>query len=120
MHEICTDQPGEGERAFHDLVGVVRQTQQDESNEGYRDLNTDGILGGPEEVADFQGLFDTSKEQLDGPSTLVQVGDFLCADGQIIGEDAQYLAGLDYDLDFAHPARHRIVPGSGEPFWKIS
>ena len=67
-------------------------------------------------MADFQRLFDPSKEQLDGPSTLVQIGDFLRARGEIIGEYAQHHPGLDYDLDLAHETRHRISAGRGEPF----
>ena len=103
-----------------DFVGVMRQAQQQKGDQRNRDLNANGVLGGSEEVADFQGLFDPSKEQLDGPSALVQIGDFLCARGQIIGEDAQHLAGLDHDLDFADQTRHRIVAGSGKPLRKVS
>src|SRR6266404_2583283 len=77
MHQVCSDEPGEGERAGHDSIGVVSQPQQQEGDERDRDLNANGVFGGSEEVADLQGLFDPSKEQLDGPSTLVQVGDFL-------------------------------------------
>ncbi len=54
------------------------------------------------------------------PTTLVQIGDFLCARGQVIGEDAQHVAGLDHDLDFADQTRHRVVAGSGEPLRKVS
>src|SRR5437764_8885103 len=36
MHEIGVDQSGEGERTFDNLVGVVCQPQQDESNKGDR------------------------------------------------------------------------------------
>src|SRR5882672_11605740 len=115
MHEIGADQPGEGERTFHDGVGIVSQAQQQEGDQGNRDLNADGILGSSEEVGDLQGLLDPSKEQLDRPSALVQIGDVLSAGGQIVGEDAQHLAGLDHDPDFPDQARHRIAAGSGEP-----
>ena len=88
MHKIGLDEPGEGERALDNFVGIMRQAQQQKGDEGDCDLNANGVLGCPEEVADFQGLFDPSKEQLDGPSTFIQIGDFLCAGGEIIGEDA--------------------------------
>ena len=119
MHKIRLDEPGEGERALDDFVGIVRQAQQQKSYEGDRNLNANGVLGGAQEVADFQGLFDPSKEQLDGPSTLVQIGNFLCARGQIIGEDPQHPAGLDHNPNFTDQTRHRVGAGSCEPFGKV-
>ncbi len=71
-------------------------------------------------MGDLQGLFDPAKEQLDRPSPLVQVGDFLCACLQIIGEDAQHLAGFDDDPKLAAETRHRIVARRGEPLRKIA
>src|SRR3981189_909111 len=120
MHKICLYEPGEGERAFDNSVGIVRQAEQQEGYEGDRDLNADGVLGGPQEVADFQSLLDPSKEQLDGPSTLVQIGNFLCTRGQIVGEDAQHFAGLDHDLNLADKTRHRIFAGGFERFGKVT
>jgi len=120
MHKICLDESGEGERALDNSVGIVRQAQQQKGDEGDRNLKADGVLGSPQEVTDFQGLLDPSKEQLDGPSALVQIGDLLRAGSQIIGEDAQHLAGLDHDPNFADQTRHRVVTGSGEPFRKVS
>ena len=120
MHKICLYEPGEGERAFDNSVGIVRQAEQQEGYEGDRDLNADGVLGGPQEVADFQSLLDPSKEQLDSPSTLVQIGNFLCTRGQIVGEDAQHFAGLDHDLNLADKTRHRIFAGGCEPFGKVT
>ena len=92
MHQVCSQEPCEGERAGHDPVGVVSQPQQQEGDQRDGDLNANGVFGGSQEVADLQGLFDPSKEQLDGPSTLVQIGDFLRTCLQVIGEDAQHLA----------------------------
>ena len=71
MHEVCSDEPGEGERALDDSVGVMDEAQQQKDYQRDRNLNTNGVLGGPKEVADSQSLFDPAKEQLDGPSTLV-------------------------------------------------
>src|SRR5579863_8235352 len=102
MRKVCPDEPGEGERALDDFVVIVGQAQQQKGDEGDRNLNANGVFGGSQEMADFQCLFDPSKEQLDSPSTLVQIGDFLRARGEIIGEYAQHLPGLDYDLDLAH------------------
>ncbi len=70
MHEVAADEAREGERAVDDPIVLVGEPQQYEGDERDRDLDADGILGGSEEVTDFQGLFDPSKEQLDGPYTL--------------------------------------------------
>ena len=96
MHQVGTDQPGESERAMDDPISIVGQAQQQKRNQRDHNLDANGVLGGPEEVADFQDLFDPSEEQLDGPAPPVKVGDVLCARHQIVGEDAQYLAGLGY------------------------
>src|SRR5258707_9413020 len=45
-------------------------------------------------------------EQFDGPSTLVEVSDFLGARRKIIGEDPQHFARLDPDFDFARSEEH--------------
>src|SRR5436305_11700209 len=104
MHEICANEPRESKRASGGSVGVMCQSQQHECDECNRDLNADGILGCSKEVADFEGLFNPPKEQLDRPSTLVQVRDLLRACIQIVGEDAQNLSALDHDLNFAGQA----------------
>jgi hypothetical protein len=69
----------------------------------------DRVFGSSQKAADFQGLLDPSEEQLDGPSSLVKIGDFLCSRGQIIGEDAQHFAGLEPDLDLAGRAPFAAV-----------
>ena len=52
MHEICFDEPGKGERARNNSVGIMGQAQQQKSYECNRNLNANGILGSTEEVAD--------------------------------------------------------------------
>ena len=81
MHEICFDEPGKGQWAFNNPVRIVSQTQQQKGDKGSGNLDTNGILRSPEEVADFQRLFHPSEEQLDGPSPFVQIGNFFCAHG---------------------------------------
>ena len=120
MHQICTDHPGEGEWARNDPVGVVGQAQQQKCDQRNRNLNANGVLGGSEKMADFQDLLDPSEEQLDRPATFVQISDVSRAGGQIIGKDAQRLAGLDNNPNFADEGRHRVVARSRETLWKIS
>src|ERR1700730_2342127 len=120
MHEVCSNELREYERAFDDLVGIMSQTQQQKSNESDCNLNANGVLRCSQEVIDFQDLFDPSEEQFYCPASLIQCGDFFRARGQIIREDAQYLAGLDFDLDFAHPLRHRVIARSSKALRKVS
>lgn len=70
VHQIGFDQPGEGERAFHDLVGIVNQPQQQEGDHRHRDLDANRRFAGSKEVVDLEGLFDPAEEQLDGPTPL--------------------------------------------------
>jgi len=70
LHQIGLDEPGEGERAGDDPVGVVGEAQQHEGDQGDRDLNPNGVFRGSEEVADLQGLLDPPEEQLDTPYVL--------------------------------------------------
>src|SRR6266404_9172731 len=58
LHQVGPDEPREGERACNDFVGLMGETQQQESDQRDRDLNAHGIFGGSEEVSDLQGLLD--------------------------------------------------------------
>src|SRR5271154_7629196 len=119
VHEVCADERGEGERAGDEFGSVVGQSQQQECDQRDRNLNANRVFGSSEEVANLQGLFDPSKEQLDSPSPLVQVGDVLRAGVEIIGEDAQHLAGIVDHSDFADETRHWVATRCGEPLGKI-
>ena len=119
LHQVGSDQPREREWALDDFVGVIGQAQQHEGDHRDGDLDADGIFRVPQEVADFQGLLDPSKKQFDGPSTLIEVGDLLRAGLQVVCKDAQNLAGLNLDPDFAHQLRHRVTAGCGQAFGKM-
>ena len=101
VHEVGTDETGEGEWAGHGILGGLGQSQDQEGDEGDGDLSTNGILGGSEEAGDLEGLLDPAKEQLDCPSQFVEIGDLLSWRGEIVGEDAQDFAGIDLDAQFA-------------------
>jgi len=100
--------------------GFVRQAQQHEGDERDDDLRPHRVLGGSEEVADLEGLFDPSEEQLDRPAALVKVGDLLRARRQVVGEDAQDLAGFGPHPHLSHQSRHRILARGGEPLGQMS
>src|SRR5664279_4656821 len=97
LHEVCADEPGEGERTFDNFVSLMGKTQKHESNQRNCNLDPHGILGSSEEVLDLQGLFYPAEEQLDLPSAFVQVCDVLGACLQIVGEQTQDLARFDPD-----------------------
>ena len=89
VHEVGADQSGVGERREGDLVGVLDEAQEQVGDEGAGDLDADGVFGAADEVADAEGLFDPSEEELDGPATLVEVGDLLGGGVEVVGDDAQ-------------------------------
>ena len=66
------------------------------------ELRHNGVLGGSEEVADLEGLLDPAEEQFDLPASLVEVGDLVGRGVEIVGEDAQLLAGLGQDAHLAN------------------
>src|ERR1700693_2517832 len=74
----------------------------------------------PRKWADLEGLFDPSEEQLDRPAALVKVSDLLRARRQVVGEDAQDLAGLGAHPPLPHKSPHRILARGGEPPGQIS
>src|SRR5713226_3601020 len=115
MHEVDADEAGEGERAGYGLLGGLGQSQDQEGDEGDGDLNTNGILGSSEEACDLEGLLDPAKEQLDCPALFVEVGDFLSGGGEIVGDDAQDLAGVDFDAQLADLLGERVLAVLGLP-----
>src|SRR3990172_12098435 len=103
MHEIGANQTGEGERAAEDSSGGLSEEKQKESDKGDGDLDTHGVLGSAEEVADLEGLLDPAEEQLDLPATLVEFGNLFGRSIEIVGEDAQVLSGFCLDAGLADP-----------------
>ena len=113
MHKIGAHEPGEGERALDAVLGRLGEAQEQKGDEGNSDLDVHGILGGAEEAGDLEGLLDPAEEQLDGPAALVELGDLLGASVEIVGEDAQHLAGVAHDPHLAHRIGHRVAPAHG-------
>ena len=73
---------------------LVQEVEEHECDQRYRDLNAHGVLGAADEMGDFQHLFHQAEEQLDQPAPLVEIGDLLGGRVEIVGEDAQRLAGV--------------------------
>ena len=95
FHEMALDETREGEKTIGRLDRGVDQLEQQESDQGDGELNADGVLADSKELADFEVLLDPTEEQLDGPATLVEIGDLLGGGIEIVGEDAQDFTGLD-------------------------
>src|SRR5215475_11137608 len=102
MHQVGAYEASEGKRAGDGFLGCLSEAQKQEGDEGYGDLDAQGILGGAEKASDFEGLLDPSEEQLDGPAKLVERCDLLGGGVQIVGQDAQHLAAIGLDPDLAH------------------
>ena len=116
MHEIDAHQSGEGERALDKALSRLCQAQQQEGDQRDGDLDADGVFGSSEEARDLECLLDPAKEQLDCPAPLVELGNLLRGGIEIVGEDAQHLAGISFDAHLAHRIADalpgaRVLPG---------
>ena len=60
---------------------------QEISADGRPDLNAHRVVGGADERADAQVLFDPAKEQLDLPAGLVELGDLECRPRKVVGQE---------------------------------
>ena len=101
VHDVGTDQPGEGERAHGDLAGVLDEAHEQIGDQSAGDLDAHGVLGSADEVLDLEGLLDPSEEEFDGPAALVEVGDLLGGGVEVVGDDAQGFAVFELDADLA-------------------
>ena len=70
-------------------------------------------LRGANEARDFKDLFDPSKEQLDGPTSAVEISDLLGAGIEVIRQDAQHLSSIGRDPHLPHRVLHRIATALG-------
>src|SRR6267142_4656940 len=113
VHEVGADQPGEDDRAWNGFLGGLGKAQQQEGDQCDRNLDAYGILGGADKASDLEGLLDPAEEQLNGPAAAIEIGEFLGAGIEIVRQDAQYLAGVVRDPNFAHRVLHWVVPASG-------
>jgi PAS domain S-box-containing protein len=62
VHEICAHETGEFEWAAHGLLCGLSYAQEEETDQGDRDLDADGVLGDAHETLDPQGLLDPTEE----------------------------------------------------------
>ena len=77
MHKVAAHQPGELQRTGSGGLCRLGETEQQQGDQSSGDLDAHGVLGAAEEVSDPRGLLDPAKEQLDGPASLVEIGDLL-------------------------------------------
>src|SRR6202008_3589104 len=60
-----------------------------------------------------EGLLDPAEEQLDGPTSAVEISDLLCAGIEVVRQDAQYLSGIGRDPHLPHGILYRITAAPG-------
>ena len=113
VHEIGVDQSGKDERSLNAFLCGLGQTQQQEGDERDGNLDAYGILGGADEASDLEDLLDPTEEQLDGPTSAVEIGDLLCAGIEVIRQDTQHLSGVRRDPHLPHRILHRIATALG-------
>jgi hypothetical protein len=103
MHEIGADQSGKDERPFGGVLRVLGETEQQKGDHRDGDLDSHfmfGMFGGAEKAADFEGLLDPA--ELDRPAPPVERGDLYGRSIEVVGENAQHLAGIELDANLAY------------------
>jgi hypothetical protein len=63
MHQIGTDQSGEGEWAFDGGLCRLGEAEEQKGDQCDGDLDAHGIFRGPEKAANFEGLFDPAEDE---------------------------------------------------------
>ena len=114
MHEVGVNLAREGFEYGDCCVWLVGEAEQKEGDQSDDDLDFHGILGGADEGLDAQILLHPFEEQLDLPAALIEIGDLAGGCLEVVGEDAQHLAGLDPHADFAHRFAERVFTAAGQ------
>ena len=102
VHEVGAQEACEGERGFDGSPGGLCEAEEQPGAQGDGDLYAHGILADAEEVLDLEVLLDPPEEQLDGPAPFVEIGDVPGRGLEVVGEEAQHLAGVGPDPNLAH------------------
>jgi hypothetical protein len=113
VHEVGADQSGKDDRTLDVFLSGLSQAQQQEGDKCDSNLDAYGILGGANEAGDLEGQFDPAEEQLDGPTSAVEIGNLLCAGIEIIRQDAQHGSAIGRDPHLPHRVLHRIATALG-------
>jgi hypothetical protein len=102
------------------LLRCLRKAQDNEGDQGNGDLDAYRILGEADEVPDAQGLLDPAEEQFDLPTLLVKIGDLFGRGINVIGDDAQDLAGINDHAKLANRNLQRVLAAVSQPLRQIS
>ena len=87
------------------------------ASESSGDLNAHCVFGNTDEALNSQSLLDPAEEQFDLPSLFVKVCDFFRRRVEVIGDDAQHLAGIDDHPDLTNRHLQRVFAAFGEAGW---
>ena len=97
------------------FLSPLGHTQDEEGDQGDGDLDAHCIFADADEALDPERLLDPAEKQFDLPTLLVEVCDLLCRSIQVIGDDAQHLAGIVDDPNLPDRHLHWVVAAVGEP-----
>src|SRR6266436_2077403 len=75
MHQVDPHESNEFEEAVLCLRHLLQQVKEQKGDQCHGDLNAHGILGATDEMRDLQGLLQQPEEQVDLPTSLVEVCD---------------------------------------------
>ena len=94
MHEIGAHESNELEEARDVFDDLMQGAQEKKGDQRDRDLDAHGVFRSSDEFRDPERLLHQPEEQLDLPAAPVEIGDLLRRRVEIVGQEAQGLAGL--------------------------
>src|ERR1700722_483189 len=120
VHQIGAHESNELEEARTVFRDLLQHAQPEMDDEGDGDLDAHRVFRSSDELRDPERLLHHPEEQFDLPAALVEAGDLLGRRVEVVGENAQPLAGFGLDGDFAHRLPDRIfalvaLTGGQEP-----
>lgn len=100
--EAAGDEVGESDSGHGDAALAGGDAQQEIGDHGGDHLETDGVLGAPEEAAQFKMLLDPAEKQLDLPARFIKRGDGHGRTVEIVRDEGEDHAIVALQADATH------------------
>jgi hypothetical protein len=92
FEQACSYQVGKAESEQAGSAVASGNAQEQVGDHGGENLQTNGVFGTTEKAADFEMLFDPSKQQLDLPAFAVESSDLASRPPDIVAQDGERTA----------------------------
>jgi hypothetical protein len=114
FEQACSHQVGKAESEQAGSAVASGNAQEQVGDQGGENLQTNGVFGTTEKAADFEMLFDPSKQQLNLPAFAVESSDLASRPRDIIAQDGEQMAVLAAQDDATQEDRKTGVLLRGE------